>query len=486
MLGFYDTRIAAAGCCSFLFGYALSMFNTAWNHYSLLFGFCEHGARCEAENNRQMYMQVAIMMSAMVGAFFSSVCVKRGRVFGIKIALAMHVAGSFLLLFSQYVVIMVMARIVQGIGVGCLTVTVPMYISEMCPIEKRGTRGAVFQFSITIGILVGIVLGVGLESIPDDHAVHHLSTASKVMMYGILVLPGLVGSVMFILLSTVLSEEPPEFLVYRGKLLEAEKVLAKILGPPKARERMAGLLDGESDSVSAVLPQEEMSLGKAFGDREYRWALAVGCVLSLFQQFSGINVMVGMSNDLFASAGLDQVFSTYASIAMASLNVGMTFFCLFVDKFGRRPLYLIGSLGQAMSLGGVVITGLLRARFLPIISAVGATAFVAFFAIGQGPVTWIFLNEIYPLNIKCKATTLASGLNWVASALVNVFATKLSEPHFLLLKFALFSGSCFFVFFFALFAMKETKDIQFSPYIKPQKTRKTSKEWERRPLLWGE
>jgi SP family arabinose:H+ symporter-like MFS transporter len=329
---------------------------------------------------------------------------------------------------------LVMARLAGGIAVGGASVVVPMYISEISPARYRGSLVSMYQLFIVTGILISYLI---------NYMLHDIGPNNWRWMFA----SGAIPSVLFFGMLFFVSETP-RFLYLKGKSKEALAVLERIGGKKLAHEEFEEIsksIKGESGSFRMLL---DPSLYKV---------LWVGFGLAVFVQLSGINTIIDYAPKIFATAGLRLDAALFATFGLGMVNFVATWVSiLIIDKFGRRPLYIIGSAGMTFALAGLAIAGLLG-QFNGTIVLSLIVVFILFFAACIGPVFWTYMSEIFPNRIRGTAMSVPVFTQWVSNAfIILIFPAMLKK---------LDSGITFGILFifalgqlvFTLKYMKETK-----------------------------
>ncbi|HOO85011.1 MAG TPA: D-xylose transporter XylE, partial [Prolixibacteraceae bacterium] len=279
---------------------------------------------------------------------------------------------GLLLMFNFY-------RVIGGIGVGLASAVSPMYIGEIAPAKIRGTLVSINQFAIIFGMLVvyfvnwGIANGQPIEWINSiGWRRMFLSEAIPAALFGILLL---------------MVPETPRYLSLKGKNDEALKVLTKISGIDKAKEVMAEIKVSLQHHASAKV----FSFGKT--------VIIIGILLSVFQQFVGINVALYYAPRIFESMGAAKDASMMQTVIMGLVNVVFTVVAILtVDKWGRKPLLMVGSAG--MAIGMFAIAGLAYFEIIGISTLVFIIIYTASFMMSWGPICWVLISEIFPNKIR--------------------------------------------------------------------------------------
>jgi len=314
----------------------------------------------------------------------------------------------------------VVYRIIGGIGVGLASMISPMYIAEIAPANTRGKLVSFNQFAIIFGMLVIYFVNYFIAKQGDEQ---WLITDGWRLMF----LSGAIPAGIFILLLFFVPETP-RYLVLNGQESKALKVLNKIAGEQQAKvilEEIKGTLH------EANAPW--MSYGFL--------VIFVGIMLSVFQQFVGINVVLYYAGNIFRNMGASTDSSLLQTIIVGAVNLAFTVVAIMtVDKYGRKPLMIIGSLGMAVSMillgftfflgqsGGALTTG----------QGYAALAFMllytAAFAMSWGPVCWVLLAEIFPNSIRA-ALSIAVAAQWIANWVVSLTFPMMNDNVWLTDKF---------------------------------------------------
>lgn len=298
---------------------------------------------------------------------------------------------GLLLMFNFY-------RVIGGIGVGLASAVCPMYIGEIAPAKIRGQLVSLNQFAIIFGMLVvyfvnwGIANGQTLEWINDiGWRRMFLSETIPAGLFGILLL--------FV-------PETPRYLSLTQRNDEALKILTRINGPQIAQKIMGEIKSSLQHHKSARL--------FSFG----RKVIVIGILLSVFQQFVGINVALYYAPRIFESMGAAKDASLMQTVIMGLVNVIFTVVAIFtVDKWGRKPLLIIGSAG--MALGMFAISGLAFMEVIGIGTLVFIIIYTASFMMSWGPITWVLISEIFPNKVRGKAVAVAVAAQWAANYFIS-------------------------------------------------------------------
>eukprot|EP01071_Lankesteria_metandrocarpae_P006073 Lankesteria_metandrocarpae@DN4231_c0_g1_i1.p1 len=362
-------------------------------------------------------------------------------------ALVLFAWGGVLGAFGTGFYTLLFSRAVSGFGVGIATIATPTIIAEYAHPAWRGTLGMINQIMIGFGIFIGIAIGVpqvGFYSEVVEGTAKSVVAAYQLTHWWrlLLFIPVIVSSLGLIALFTGNPNGTPYWLCLQGRRGDAVIALRSIYGPNAPRSLIQTALSEIGSSVASASHGGNVvstwSLLKCLWtkgtERTRYWArvLLVGMGVALFQQLSGVNVMASMSTQLFASSQLSPRGATIASLALGACNFLAVFISIpFIELLGRRPLLIIGWTSQFLCLLPAVIVKCFSEAFttkqVQMVSVISSGAFVAAFATAVGPITWIYLSEIYSGDIRPSALSICGTLNWFA-AFVVVFTAKFLPP----------------------------------------------------------
>ena len=289
-------------------------------------------------------------------------------------------------------------RVIGGIGVGLASMLSPMYIAEMAPAEKRGGLVSWNQFAIIFGMVIVYFVNYSIATQGDDS---WLNTVGWRWMFASESIP----AILFLVLLNF-APESPRWLILNNKESAGLRILENINGAGKAKEIMHDIKSSIEHHVSAKL----LSFGALL--------IVIGVLLSVFQQFVGINVVLYYAPEIFRTMGSGTDAALLQTIIVGIINLSFTVVAIkTVDKFGRKPLQIFGALAMAVSMFAL--------GFAFFFERVGMGAlifmltYVAAFALSWGPVTWVLLAEIFPNKIRGKALAIAVAAQWIANLLVS-------------------------------------------------------------------
>jgi SP family sugar:H+ symporter-like MFS transporter len=402
--------VAALG--GFLFGYDSAVINGAVASIQGHFGIGNYALG---------FAVASALLGAAAGAMTAGRIADRiGRISVMKIAAVLFFISAFGTGLANSVWLIVVFRIVGGIGVGIASVIAPAYIAETSPPRIRGRLGSLQQLAIVTGIFLSLAV---------DYLLAHLAGGASEdlwlgleawrWMFLVMAVPAIVyGALAFTI------PESPRYLVAAHKIPEARRVLTMLLGEKN--------LEITINRIKQTLEREDKpswrDLRKPTGG--LYGIVWVGVGLSVFQQFVGINVIFYYSNVLWEAVGFTESSSFVITVITSVVNILTTLIAIsLIDKIGRKPLLLIGSTGMAVSLATMAIifgtapqvdgTPQLGDVAGPV-ALIAANVFVVAFGMSWGPVVWVLLGEMFPNRIRAAALGLAAAAQWAANWAITV------------------------------------------------------------------
>jgi SP family xylose:H+ symportor-like MFS transporter len=298
-----------------------------------------------------------------------------------------------------YMANFVFYRILGGIGVGLASMLSPMYIAEIAPPRVRGNLVAWNQFAIVLGMVVIFFVNFGISKVGSGDA--WLNSIGWRYMF----LSGAVPAALFLALLFFVPETP-RFLMLKGNESGARAVLAKLVTAEEGEKELSEIRASLSEHHSGKL----FSFGVLL--------ILVGVMLAVFQQFVGVNVVFYYATDIFKGMGLTTNASLFQNIIVGAVDLTFTVVAIFtVDRFGRRPLQIVGALVMAVSMISLGAVFWLGGKGM--VALVCMLVYTAGFAVSWGPVTWVLLSEIFPNQIRGKAMAVAVAAIWIADYLVS-------------------------------------------------------------------
>jgi sugar porter (SP) family MFS transporter len=391
-------------------------------------------------NGQAVLTSIALIGAAAGSVFGGSLADRFGRRLVLLALAALFIFGSLLCAFAGALGTLVLARLIIGVCIGIVSFVAPLYIAEIAPPERRGALVSLNQLAITLGILGSYLVGCAFAN-----------SGAWRWMLGLGAVPGLV-----LALGMWGLPESPRWLMRRHREPEARLILV--------RAREASEVDLELSEIREDLAREGKEPGWAVMLRSgMRRPLILGVGLAVLQQATGIGTVIYYAPTIFRSAGFPSASAAIlATTGIGVVNVALTVVSLrIIDRIGRRPLLLVSLLGMAISLIAAAIAfsygnNSPLSRWL----AVGSlTAYVGLFAVGLGPVFWLLIAEIFPLQIRGRAMGVATLIIWVVNILGALTFFKLLEALGTSLTFLSYALLTVLGWIFVYRRMPETKGL---------------------------
>lgn len=380
-----------------------------------------------------------VLAGATLGALSGGKLADRfGRRLTLLATSLIFVAGAIVCAAAPSLAALVAGRVVVGLGIGLASTTVPVYISEVSPPKARGWQVSLFQLAITIGILAAYLV---------DYA--FAKSGAWRWMLGLAVVPGAILG-----LGMLFLPESPRWLAKHLHPDAARAVLARIREAADVEPELREILD-------SLAHAEEHGAWKDLLGPAVRPALVIGVGLAIFQQVTGINTVIYYAPTLIQAAGISSASAAIlATAGIGLVNVLMTVVAMWlIDRAGRRPLLLTGIAGMILSLGmlGFVFRSSAHHELLASMAVITLMAYVAFFAISLGPIFWLLIAEIFPLQIRGEAEGTAAATNWIANLVVSMTFLTLVEVIGPSRTFWLYGLLAVAAWFFSYYLVPETK-----------------------------
>jgi SP family sugar:H+ symporter-like MFS transporter len=445
--------VAVATIGGFMFGYDSGVINGTQDGLQRAFSLTRFATG---------FNVAAILVGCAIGAFIAGRLADLiGRRTVMIIAAILFVVSALAAGGAPSSVVFIIARFVGGLGVGAASVLCPAYISEVTPARSRGRLASLQQVMIITG-LTGAFLGnyVLAKAAGSSTASLWLGYPAWRWMFWMQVIPAAVFLVMLLVIP-----ESPRFLVSRGRMQEAEKVLTRIFGAAEAQRKTAEI--AQSLAADHHRPKLSDLLDGAGKIRRIVW---VGIGLAVFQQLVGINIVFYYGTVLWESVGFSEGDSLLINVVSGLLSIAACIFTIFtVDRIGRKPLLIIGSLGMAVTLGlvagafatGSLVNGILQLSHpAGLLALISANLYVVFFNASWGPIMWVMLGEMFPNQIRGSGLAVAGFAQWMANYAISVSFPVLAATVGLVVTYGFYALSALVSFFFVRAMVHETKGME--------------------------
>jgi SP family sugar:H+ symporter-like MFS transporter len=445
---FFIASVAAIG--GFLFGFDSGVINGTVSALSKAFN---------ANDISTGFNVASVLLGCAIGALVAGpLADKTGRkavMIVTAIIFALSAWGSGI---STSATEFILYRLLGGLGIGAASVLAPAYIAEIAPAAIRGRLATLQQLAIVLGLFTAFLSNYLIASVAGGaEGLLFLNIAAWRWMFWVELIPALlfVVGVMFI-------PESPRYLVAQGKLKQAQTIFAKISS------------DNIEQQVSAVQrslhSEKKPSIADLFiaGQKKIHPIIWVGVALSVFQQFVGINVVFYYGAELWRAAGFDESQSLLINVITGTTNILSTFIAIaLVDKVGRKPLLITGSIGMFISLAALTfIFGsadidqsgqLALTNTMGTLALVMANLFVVFFGLSWGPIVWVLLGEMFNNRIRGVALAVAASAQWLANFAITMTFPILLGSVGLAGAYGLYALSAFISIFFVVKYISETR-----------------------------
>jgi MFS transporter, SP family, xylose:H+ symportor len=299
---------------------------------------------------------------------------------------------------SGFLTSFIVYRIIGGVGVGLASMLSPLYIAEIAPPDRRGNLVSWNQFAIIFGMLLVYFVNWTIAKQGNETWLNEFGWR---WMFFSETFPGVL---FFILLFFV--PESPRWLVMQNKENKAMAILTRISGKKTGEQVLAEI----KETISGIGSSKLFSFGVLI--------VIVGVLLSVFQQFVGINVVLYYAPEIFKNMGSNTDVSLLQTVIVGAINLTFTILAIYtVDRLGRKPLQIIGALGMAFSMIALGFT--FYTQHVGMAALIFMLLYVASFAMSWGPVTWVLLSEMYPNRIRGRAMAIAVAAQWISNYLVS-------------------------------------------------------------------
>ncbi len=294
-------------------------------------------------------------------------------------------------------------RFLGGLGVGASSVAAPMYITEISPAKSRGKLVGLFQFNVVLGILIAYL---------SNFLLADAGTEPWRWMLGVQALPSLI----FLIAVLNIPESPRWLLLKRGNVSEARDVL-NMIDPETAEQTLVAIQASNTQSAASA---------RLFSG-QYKTPIMLAVLFAVFNQVSGINAIIYYAPRIFEMTGLGKNSSLLSSAGIGLINLIFTLISMnLIDRYGRRTLMKIGSVGLIVTLALVA-----RAFYTEDFSGMTVPfllfGYIAFFGFSQGAVIWVFISEIFPNEVRASGQALGSFTHWLMAAIITFTFPYLAE-----------------------------------------------------------
>jgi sugar porter (SP) family MFS transporter len=361
--------------------------------------------------------------SALVGTVVGAMAAgipgqKFGRRDSLRVMAIFYVLSSIGCALAWNWSALIVFRFIGGLGIGGSSVLGPMYIAEIAPPKWRGRLVGFFQVNIVIGILLAYISNATIGSL-------HLGAAEWRWMFGVSGVPAAI-----FLTALFVIPRSPRWLVTQSNLDEALAVL-RVIGVPQPKE--------ELDEIVASVHLERSASTDPLFSRRYRFPIFIAITVGMFSQLSGINAILYYLNDIFALAGASKISGNLQAVAVGATNLVATLLAMSViDKFGRKKLLLIGTVGLFVCLTIISILFITRSHLGWLVWLL--MLYIASFAMSQGAVLWVYISEVFPNRVRSKGQSLGSSSHWITNAIISLVFPVMAKS----------SGAYPFLFFAAM------------------------------------
>ena len=370
-----------------------------------------------------------------------------GRRYTTLLASTTFLIGAILMGLAPSYPLLLAGRMIAGIGVGYALMVAPVYIAELSPSTSRGLLSSLPEIFITFGILIGYIINYALSGLPP-----HINWR---IMLGLAGIPALAVG-----LGVLTMPESPRWLIMKGKSEQAKEVLLKISSNEIEAEERLRSITGAAAAGSGWHGQGVWKELLIKPTKPIRRMLIAAIGINFFMQASGNDAVMYYSPEVFRAAGIHEKRHLFG----VNVVMGITKTCfvvlsaVYLDRFGRRPLLLLGSIGMTVALAllglGSKVTkkGKGRPRWGVAVSVIALCCDVALFSIGLGPITWVYSSEIFPNRMRAQGSSLAISVNRLVSGIVSMTFLTISKEitfggMFLVLSGIMAVASLFFYFF---------------------------------------
>jgi sugar porter (SP) family MFS transporter len=387
----------------------------------------------------QLGFTVSIALwGTVIGAMFSGILGDRlGGRESLRILAACYVVSALGCAFAWSWPALLFFRFIGGLGIGGSSVLGPVYIAEIAPARWRGLLVGSFQINVVVGILVAYLSNYLLGLV--DFGMNEWR-----WQLGVAALPALL---FFIMLFGI--PRSARWLVTKNRIPEAREVL-KQLGSPDGASELDEIV--QSVHVDGVAHSEKLF------QKKYLKPIYLAVTVAAFNQLAGINAILYYLNDIFGMAGFSKMSGDLQAVAVGAMNLLATFLAMTViDRLGRKTLLLIGGAGMVFCLSAVATVFFTQQHQGMLVWLL--VGYIAFFAISQGAVIWVYISEVFPNRVRSKGQSLGSSTHWIMNALIAFIFPVIAQRYGGAYPFVFFAAMMALMFFVVLFTYPETKGV---------------------------
>ncbi|EMR04675.1 D-xylose transporter [Cesiribacter andamanensis AMV16] len=376
---------------------------------------------------------IGTVLGALFGGIPSDAIGRKNTLFWIGVLYLVSAVGSAL---ATDWYSFLFFRFIGGIGVGASSVAAPMYISEIAPADRRGRMVGMFQFNIVLGILIAYL---------SNYLLKDAGSSAWRWMLGVEAVPALA----FVSLMLLVPKSPRWLVVKRGAVDEARAVLMQI-NPQTADAELKAII------ASKGTPQTGISTSRLFS-KQYSFPVMLAILFAVFNQVSGINAIIYYAPRIFEMTGLGKESALLSTTGIGVVNLLFTMIGLnLIDRVGRKRLMLVGSVGLILTLG-LVARAFYVENFSGMMVPLCLFAYIAFFAMSQGAVIWVFISEIFPNQVRAGGQALGSFTHWIMAAGIAFIFPYITANLGAGNTFMIFAGMMVLQLLFVWRIMPETK-----------------------------
>ena len=385
----------------------------------------------------QLGFTVSIALwGTVIGAMFSGIAGdKLGGRESLRILAACYVVSALGCAFAWSWPALLFFRFIGGLGIGGSSVLGPVYIAEIAPARWRGLLVGSFQINVVVGILVAYLSNylLGLANLGMNEWRWQLGVAA---------LPALL---FFIMLFGI--PRSARWLVTKNRIPEAREVLEQL-----------GSGAGELDEIIESVHVDGVAHSEPLFQKKYLKPIYLAVTVAAFNQLAGINAILYYLNDIFGMAGFSKMSGDLQAVAVGAMNLLATFLAMSViDRLGRKTLLLIGGAGMVFCLSGVATVFFTQQHQSMLVWLL--VAYIAFFAISQGAVIWVYISEVFPNRVRSKGQSLGSSTHWIMNAMIAFIFPVIAQRYGGAYPFVFFAAMMALMFFVVLFTYPETKGV---------------------------